>query len=433
MQNNQKKTLAVIGGGFGGLALAIRAQAAGVQTTILEKRDMLGGRGYVYRDGGFTFDAGPTVITAPECIEELFTVAGKKMSDYVDLIPVMPFYRLFFEDGYVFDYSNDEKSIFNQIKSKSPNDEAGYRAFLKYTQEVFNEGYTKLAHVPFLDWSSMIRVSPQLIKLQAFRSVYSMVSKYIKDPQLRQVFSFHSLLVGGNPFSTSSIYTLIHYLERNWGVYFARGGTGALVKALERLFVELGGQVRLNTTVKKIATSNGAVSGVVLQDGQLLNFDNVASNGDVRFTYNELLKDEPRLEGARKSINKKSLSMSLFVIYFGTKVRYPNMAHHNVIFGGRYKEHLADIFKRGTLADDFSLYLHAPTVSDASLAPPGHEAFYVLSPVPHLGAAPIDWTVEGPKYADKIMSYLEARYLPNLRANVVTQRIFTPNDFQTEL
>jgi len=428
-----KVRAAVIGSGFGGLALAIRLQAAGCRTVIFEKRDQAGGRAYVYHDNGFTFDAGPTVITAPDCLRELFTLAGKSMDRYVELLRVNPFYRLFWEDGYSFDYSDDLALIEAQIAKKSPADIEGYKKFLKYSEEVFHEGYEKLVHVPFLNWSSMVSVAPQLLRLKAYRSVYSMVAKHIRDPHLRQLFSFHSLLVGGNPFTTTSIYTLIHCLERKWGVFFPKGGTGALVQALLKLFKELGGEIRFNSEVAEISTSGDKVAGVIDGQGRKEAFDLVASNADVFHTYDKLLGREPRARRMRKRLAKMNYSMSLFLIYFGTRRKYPNLLHHNIIFGARYRELLQDIFSRGRLADDFSLYLHAPSQSDPDLAPEGCETFYVLSPVPHLGKLNVDWSVEGPRYAERILAYLERHYMPDLRREIVTQRIFTPQDFKVEL
>jgi phytoene desaturase len=429
----RRPTAAVIGSGFGGLALAIRLQAAGVETTLVEARDKPGGRAYVYEDAGFTFDAGPTIITDPTCLEALFSVAGRSMDDYVKLLPVMPFYRLYWEDGYRFDYSNDMEEIDEQIARKNPADVDGYHRFLRYTEDVFQEGYVKLATAPFLDFWSMIRVAPQLVRLKAYRSVYDVVASYVKDPHLRQVFSFHSLLVGGNPFSSSSIYTLIHQLERRWGVFFPEGGTGAMVRALVRLFEDLGGTLRLNSPVEAIRTRDGRVTGLTAADGWSRDFDVVASNADVVHTYRQLLRNEPKADRAVSRLLRKRYSMSLFVIYFGTRRQYPHLAHHDILFGPRYKELLDDIFNGPELADDFSLYLHAPTRTDPSLAPEGCEAFYVLSPVPHLGKAAINWEVEGPRYRDRILEYIEARYIPNLRDDLVTTRIFTPLDFQRVL
>ena len=428
-----KPRVAVIGSGFGGLAVAIRLQAAGCDTVIFEKRDQPGGRAYVYHDHGFTFDAGPTVITAPDCLRELFILAGKLMDDYVTLLPVSPFYRLFWEDGYRFDYSDDSRAVEGQIAEKSPRDVKGYRRFLNYSEEVFKEGYENLAHVPFLNLWNMLSVVPQLLRLEAYRSVYSIVSKYVQDSHLRQLFSFHSLLVGGNPFTTTSIYTLIHCLERKWGVYFPKGGTGALVQALVQLFRDLGGEIRLESEVTEIVSKGAETVSIITKDGQEEGFGRVVSNADVCHTYDSLLRREPRVEGIRQKLRRKTYSMSLFLIYFGTRIKYPGLLHHNILFGPRYRELLNDIFEQGILADDFSLYLHAPTRSDPTLAPPGWDAFYVLSPVPHLGKSRIDWKAEGPRYAEKILGYLERHYMPDLKSVVVTQRIFTPLDFKVEL
>jgi phytoene desaturase len=424
---------AVIGSGFGGLTLAVRLQAAGIDTTVIEKRDKPGGRAYVYEDRGYSFDGGPTIITAPPSLEEVFEAAGRQMSDYATLLPVMPFYRLYWEDGYTFDYSNDMEAITRQIADKNPADVDGYQRFLRYAADVFEEGYVKLAATPFLDFASMIRVSPQLIRLQSYRSVYSIISSFIKDPHLRQVFSFHPLLVGGNPFTSSSIYTLIHYLERNWGVFFVQGGTGALVRALVALLEELGGEIRLSSPVERIHTSNGRVTGVSTADGWSGDFDAVASNADVIHTYGSLLGDNSTARREAARLSRKRFSMSLFVAYFGVRKRHTHLAHHDILFGPRYKPLLDDIFKGKTLAHDFSLYLHAPTLTDPSVAPEGCEAFYVLSPVPHLGNAPIDWSEEGPRYRDRILAYLEERYIPNLSADLETVLILTPDDFKDVL
>jgi phytoene desaturase len=428
------QTAIVIGSGFGGLAAAIRLQGLGFDVTICEKRDQPGGRAYVYRQDGFTFDAGPTVITAPTCLDEVFESVGKNLRDYCELLPVHPYYQLCWEDGTRFDYGGDLQETLRQIKSIGGQGDAdGYKEFLAYTEEVFKEGYEKLSAEPFLDWWSMIRVAPQLVRLKAYQSVYQTVAQYIKDEKIRQVFSFHSLLVGGNPFQTSSIYTLIHFLEKKWGVSFPKGGTGALVQAFATVFKENGGKLRLNSELSEIIVENSRVTGVRLTGGETLAADIVVSNADVTHTYRELLKNTDRGRSMTQRLASKRYSMSLFLIYFGAKKKFKNIAHHMVIFGPRYRELLSDIFQNGILADDFSLYLHAPTVTDASLAPDGCEGFYVLSPVPHLGNSDIKWDEVGPKYADRILSYLDQNYLPGLKANLITQRIFTPVDFQTEL
>lgn len=429
------KRVAVIGSGFGGLAAAIRLQAAGIDTVLFEARDKPGGRAYVYSDAGFTFDAGPTVITAPHCIEELFEVAGRNMRDYVELLPVKPFYRLLWEDGDRFDYDGDGEAMLSQIRARSESDAQGYQRFVDYTRRVFEKGYGELASTPFLRFMDMIKVAPDLARLRADRSVYDTVAKYVKDEHVRQALSFHSLLVGGNPFDTSAIYTLIHYLERKWGVYFPRGGTGALVQALVRVFQELGGELKLDSPVSSISVENSGdrlVHRVFVEGRPPEAFHAVVSNADLHHTYSRLYRQHSAAGAMQRRLERLEWSMSLFVLYFGTDVQYDDIAHHSVIFGPRYREHLADIFDGPELPDDFSLYLHAPSVTDASLAPPGCSTFYVLSPVPHLGKANVDWQHEGDRYADRILTYLE-RYLPDLKRHVVTRRFMTPETFRDEL
>jgi len=430
---NKTNKAVVIGAGFGGLALAIRLQASGIPTTLLEGRDKPGGRAYVYEDQGFTFDAGPTVITDPSALEELFAAAGKKMSDYVEMLPVSPFYRLCWEDGTHFDYANDQEAIDRQIHAMNPADVEGYRKFLAYSEAVFAEGYLKLGAVPFLSFRDMIAAGPQLAKLEAWKSVYGMVSRFIQNEKLRQVFSFHSLLVGGNPFATSSIYTLIHALERKWGVWFPKGGTGALVQAMVKLFEDIGGTFELNAKVEKIEMSGKQATGVRLTDGRVFAATAVASNADVVHTYAGLLKDHPRGAAKGQSLTKKRFSNSLFVLYFGLDKHHEQLQHHTVCFGPRYQGLIQDIFNAKALPTDFSLYLHAPCVTDPSLAPPGCGSHYVLAPVPHLGNADIDWEEEGPRYRDRIFDYLEQRYMPGLRNQLVTSRFFTPFDFRDQL
>jgi len=430
--NNTNKAV-VIGAGFGGLALAIRLQASGISTTLLEQRDKPGGRAYVYEDQGFTFDAGPTVITDPSALEELFAAAGKRMSDYVEMLPVSPFYRLCWEDGTHFDYANDQEAIDRQIHAMNPADVDGYRRFLAYSEAVFAEGYLKLGAVPFLSFRDMIAAGPQLAKLEAWKSVYGMVSRFIQNEKLRQVFSFHSLLVGGNPFATSSIYTLIHALERKWGVWFPRGGTGALVQGMVKLFQDIGGTIELNAAVAKIDTQGNEATGVRLKDGRHFPATAVASNADVVHTYAHLLGEHPRGAQKGESLTKKRFSNSLFVLYFGLDKHHEQLQHHTVCFGPRYQGLIQDIFSAKALPTDFSLYLHAPCVTDPSLAPPGCGSHYVLAPVPHLGNADIDWEEEGPRYRDRIFDYLEQRYMPGLRSQLVTSRIFTPFDFRDQL
>ena len=426
------RTAAVIGAGFGGIALAVRLQSAGIATTLYEARDKPGGRAYVYEDAGFTFDAGPTVITDPACLEELFALTGRRLADYVELMPVSPFYRLLWSDGVQFDYVNDQAELDRQIEALEPRDLEGYRKFLAYSQELYREGYEKLGAVPFLNFGSMLRAAPELMKLEAWKTVHAKVAEYISEPHLRQAFSFHSLLVGGNPFATSSIYGLIHALERRGGVWFPKGGTGALIGGMLKLFEELGGRLHLSTPVEQITTSLRPVTGLRVA-GDARPYDMVASNADVATTYRKLLGETPTARLTARALERKRWSMSLFVIYFGLKRKHPDVAHHTVVFGPRYKELIGEIFGGPKLATDFSLYLHRPTASDPDLAPEGCDGFYVLSPVPHLGRADIDWEVEGPLYRDRILQALEDQLLPGLREDLVTCRIFTPFDFRDEL
>ncbi|HXQ17661.1 MAG TPA: phytoene desaturase [Caulobacteraceae bacterium] len=427
------RRVAVIGAGFGGLALAIRLQSAGIDTTLIEGRDKPGGRAYVWRDQGFTFDAGPTVITDPACIDELFALSGRKRADHIELIPVSPFYRLLWPDGSRFDYVNDQEELDRQIAAKNPADVEGYRRFLKFSEAVYDEGYKRLGGVPFLKITDMLAAAPQLVGLEAWRSVYAKVSSFVKDDQLRQALSFHTLLVGGSPFAASSIYALIHALERDGGVWFAKGGTNALVAAMAKLLQDLGGRLIVSDAVQRIVTEAGRVTGVVHKDSSFEAFDAVASNADIVHTYGALLADDRRGQAVAKSLKRRRFSPSLFVLHFGLKRTHPDLAHHTILFGPRYKGLIDEIYGKDALADDFSLYLHAPCVTDPSLAPEGCSTYYALSPVPHLGTAPIDWDVEGPLYAERILEAIEARYIPGLKADLVTQRIFTPKDFEREL
>jgi len=430
--NLGQKRAIIIGAGFGGISLAIRLQSMGFQTLLIDNRDKPGGRAYVYEIDGYKFDGGPTVITDPDCIEELFTVSGKEMKDYVKLLPVDPFYRLQWEDGQVLDYNNDQLFLEKQIGERNSKDIMGYRKFLEYSKDLYREGYEKLGTTAFLKVSQMFAAAPQLMRLRADRSVYKQVSKFVKNEKTRQLLSFQSLLVGGNPFATSSIYALIHALERKGGVWFAQGGTGSLVNGLISLFKDIGGEVILNSEVDEILTSGNIVTGVSLKNGKVFSSDLVASNADVVHTYRKLLRSHPRGLKYGNSLSKKRHSMSLFVIYFGLKKPTPEgLKHHVILFGQRYKELIAEIFgKGGKLSDDFSLYLHAPCVTDKSMAPDGKSSYYVLAPVPHLGNANIDWDDVGPSYTKKILDYLEEHAIPNLNKNLEVLHTLTPFGFR---
>ena len=424
----------VIGSGFGGLAAAIRLAARGHEVELYEKRDKLGGRAYVYEIDGFKFDGGPTVLTAPFMFDDLWEVAGRKREDYFQMMPCDPFYRIFDHTGRPFNYNGDEAFILEQIAQRNPADGEGYQAFMRSTKAIFQKGFIELADKPFLSLMDMLKVAPDLIKMQSYKSVYGYVSQFVKDDFLRQCFSFHPLLIGGNPFDAPSIYTMIHYLEREWGIHYAVGGTGAIVEAMGRLFTELGGKVHLSAEVDEILVEGRRVRGIRLQDGTVRYADNIVSNADVAFTYRNLIPEMYRRKYTNRKIEGMKYSMSLFVIYFGTKRRYTDsgLAHHNIILSKRYKELLTDIFDDKILAEDFSLYLHMPTLTDSSIAPDGCENFYVLSPVPHLGAD-VDWTKAAKPYRDAIMQFLEDNYLPDLQENIIAEHMIDPLHFQNDL
>ncbi len=432
--NTMRKKIIVIGSGFGGLGAAIRLAAQGHDVEIFEKRDKLGGRAYVYEINGFKFDGGPTVITAPWMFDDIWAAAGRRREDYFQMVQLDPFYRIFDHHKRAFDYNSDENFILDQISRWNPADREGYQRFMATTKAIFEKGFVELADKPFLTFGDMLRVAPDLIKMQSYKSVYGYVSQYVQNDFLRRVFSFHPLLIGGNPFDAPSIYAMIHYLEREWGIHYAIGGTGAIVSAMGRLFNEIGGTVHLNTGVEEILTEGRRVTGVRTEDGQVHRADVIVSNADVGFTYNRLIKKSAQNLYTRVKMGRMKYSMSLFVIYFGTKVQYRDhgLAHHNIILGERYKELLSDIFNRQHLAQDFSLYLHMPTLTDPSIAPPGCENFYVLSPVPHLGSG-VDWTTAAKPYRNAIMQFLEDNYLPGLQENIIAEHYIDPLHFQNDL
>ena len=427
------KSAGVIGAGFGGLALAIRLQSAGIATTLIEARDKPGGRAYVWERDGFTFDAGPTVITDPACLRELWGLSGSDMAADVELMKVSPFYRLNWPDGVSFDYSNDEPALREEIARLNPDDVAGYARFLEYAAGVYREGYEKLGSVAFLDFKSMISAAPALAKYQAWRSVYSIVSSYVKDEHLRQALSFHTLLVGGNPMSTSAIYALIHKLEKAGGVWFARGGTHALIRGMVALFERLGGTVRLGDKVVEIETRGDRATGVRTASGWRADFDAVASNGDVMATYRDMLANSGRGRRVARALERKRFSPSLFLVHFGVRGSWVGIPHHMILFGPRYDGLLKDIYRHGVLPADFSLYLHHPSVTDPGMAPEGCSTFYALAPVPHLGKAPLDWDGLQESYADRILEEIERRIMPGLRERIVTRFHYTPLDFSRDL
>ena len=422
----------VIGSGFGGLAAAIRLGSRGYEVTVVEKLGAPGGRASVYRQDGFTFDAGPTIVTAPFLFEELWALCGRNMADDVELREMSPFYRIRFDDGACFNYSGDIAAMCDEVARFSPADVDGFMRFMETSREICRIGFEQLGDVPFSSPLDMARIAPDLIRLQGYRSVYALVSQHFRNERLRTIFSFHPLLIGGNPFRASAIYCLIAALEKRWGVHYAMGGTGALVSGLVDLIEGQGGRIRCNCEVDSIIVENGAAKGVRLAGGERIDANIVVSNADSAFTYRHLLSPSTRRRWSDRKIDRANYSMGLFLWYFGTRRRYDDVAHHTILMGPRYRELLKDIFQRKILAQDFSLYLHRPTATDPGLAPPGCDAFYVLSPVPNLEGGQ-DWTTLAESYRQRIARALEESLLPGLSAHIATSRVATPLNFETDL
>jgi phytoene desaturase len=423
----------VIGSGFGGLAAAVRLAAKGYAVTVLEKLDGPGGRAYVWRQDGFAFDAGPTIITVPWLFEELWSLAGRRFEDDVRLVQMDPFYRIRFPDGSVFDYSGDPAAMRAEIARVNPDDLAGYDRFVAFADRSYELGFEKLGSRAFSDIGDLLSAVPDLMRMRGWRTMYGLVAKHIRDPKLRIALSLQTLLIGGNPFSVTSVYSLINALERRFGVHSAIGGTGAIVQGLVKLFEGMGGTIRYSSEVRRIHVDRGRATGVELAGGERLAADLVVSNGDAAWTYGKLLDPSHRRRHwtDRKIANGK-YSMSLFVWYFGTDRQYPDVRHHTMVLGPRYRGLLDDIFKHHRLADDFSLYVHRPTATDPSVAPAGCDTFYALAPVPHLDSG-TDWAAHAETYRQAVQRRLEETILPDLGRHVVTSRLMTPADFETRL
>ncbi len=422
----------VIGSGFGGLAAAIRLGAKGYRVTVLEALDAPGGRAYTWFQDGFTFDAGPTILTAPHLLAELWELCGRRIEDDIELRALDIFYTIRFDDGLQFRAFADEARMRDEVRRISPGDVEGYDRFLKASAEIFEAAYTRLASEPFHELSTFIKAAPDMVRLGGLRSVYAKVSDYFTSEHLRIAFSFHPLFIGGNPFAATSYYCLISHLERRWGVHYARGGTGAIVRGLARLIAEQGGCIRYDSEVDEILTERRRATGVRLRSGETLQADLVVSNAEVGWTYGRLLRNTRRRVWSDARLARAHYSMSLIVWYFGTSRQWPDCGHHTIALGPRYKGLLTDIFRKKIIADDFSLYLHRPTANDPSLAPSGCDTFYALAPVPNLDSG-TDWSVEGPAFRDRLARRLEETLLPGLRDAIVSERLLTPADFAVRL
>ena len=418
------KTAVVIGAGFAGIAMALRLRALGYQVTLLERLNSLGGRAQVFERGGYRHDAGPTVITAPFLFDELFELFDEKLADYLEFVPLDPFYRFHFADGSQFDYRASVEDTLTEIRRFSPEDANGYLKLLEKSKKVYDVGFKKLVHRPFIRIWDMVKQVPALLILKCYKTVSQMVNSHLKHPLIRQAFSIHPLLVGGNPFKTTAIYTLIHYLERRWGVFFCMGGTGKLVEELGALMERHGVNIVLNADVEEIITANKTATGVRFGDNEIIDAEVVVFGGDPETCYQHMLPNtRPRLPDI-----KKHYSMGLYVLYFGTKKLYPDVAHHSIWMGPRFKELLSEIFDAKQMSEDFSLYLHRPTATDKSFAPDGCESFYVLCPVPNLQGG-VDWSLEAEVLRDRIVEALEETILPELSSVIEEVFWMTPEDF----
>ena len=427
------KKVVVIGSGFGGLAAALRLRAKGLDITLVEKQPDLGGRARVFKKGSFIYDGGPTVITAPYLIEELFSLFNKKISKYVEIVPLDLWYRFVFSDGQTFDYSGDEKSMEQEVKKFSDKDFEGYNNLVNFTERIFNKGFTDLSDKPFNNLTFMLKQVPSLLRLKSYKSVYKLVSNYITNEKLRRVFSMHPLLVGGNPFTTTSIYTLILFLEKKWGIHYSMGGTGSVVKALEKLMKEENIKIIKSAEVTEIISNKNKVKGVKINNSEIIECDYIVCNSDPPNVYQNLIKSKNDYNFLfKQKMKRMDYSMGLFVYYFGSKKQYKNVAHHTIYFGNSYEKHLDKIFEKKILSEDISYYLHRPSATDPNMAPKGQDAFYVLVPVPN-NLSKINWSNEGEKFKNLILEKMDRSVLPGIKENVVSDFYLTPDYFEKDL
>ncbi len=427
------KKVIVVGSGFGGLASALRLKAKGYDVTLIEKHPDLGGRARVFKKGNFIYDGGPTVITAPYLFEELFSLFNKKISDYAEIVPLNLWYRFVFDDGKTFDYSGNEKSMEKEIKKFSHKDFKGYNELVNFTEKIFNKGFTDLSDKPFNNLSFMLKQVPALLKLKSYKSVYKLVSNYISSEKLRRVFSMHPLLVGGNPFTTTSIYTLILFLEKKWGIHYSMGGTGKVVKALEKLMLEEGIEIIKDSEVTEIITENKSVKSVKINNSKIIECNYVVCNSDPPNVYKNLIKSKNNYGFLfKQKMKRMDYSMGLFVYYFGSKKQYKDVAHHTIYFGKTYEKHLEKIFENKILSEDISYYLHRPSATDPNMAPDGQDAFYVLVPVPN-NLSNINWSNEGERFKNLILDKMDKSVLPDIKKNVVNDFYLTPDYFEKDL
>lgn len=422
----------VIGGGFGGLASAMRLRARGFDVTLLEKRERPGGRAYQWRQAGYTFDMGPSLITAPAIVEGPFRALGRSLSEFAALVPLDPYYRVHFHDGTSFDYNGNPAEMKARMAAFSPGDAARYDDFMEAIRPIYEEVLDKgLGATPFHDWKVTARFVPTVLRLSAWKSATSFVNGFFRDFRHRFLFSFHPLYIGGNPFVSPAVYLMIPYLERKQGVWYTQGGMYSVVRAMAEAFVQAGGEILADHPAERIRVERGRAVGVEAR-GRFFPADAVVSNADLAHTYADLIAPEHRRRWTARRLERLDHTMGCFLLFLGVRRTYPHLAHHTLILAERYRGLLRDIFDRKILPGDFSLYLHAPTRTDPGMAPPGCESLMVLAPVANL-ASGIDWEREKERFAARLLEFLENWGLTGLRAHLDVFRIYTPLDFRADL
>ena len=427
-----RSSAVVIGAGLGGLSAAMRLGSKGYSVTVIDRLDRVGGRGSSVTKNGFRFDLGPTILTVPQVFERLWKDCGKDFAGDVELVPLDPFYEIRWQDGSRFQVRSSEEEMLAEVTRNFPKDLKGYCKFLEDCEKRYVFGFEGLGRRPMNKIWDLLKEIPGFIRLRADRSVYAHVSTRVKDPKLRMALSFHPLFIGGDPRNVTSMYILVSHLEKAFGVHYVKGGVQALADAMANVVKEQGGQVLLNSNVENITLSRQKADGVMLENGLKLNADIVVSNADPGWTYNKLLPNQKK-RWTEKKLKKSRWSMGLFVWYFGTKntkKKWQDVGHHTIMNGPRYRGLLADIFDRQFLADDMSIYLHRPSVTDPSVAPKGDDCFYALSPVPNLKTSnPIDWSKELEGYKNKMRMVLEET-IPGFSDAIIEEHILTPKDFE---
>ncbi|MFQ6754647.1 phytoene desaturase [Cereibacter sphaeroides] len=423
----------VIGSGLGGLAAAMRLGAKGWRVTVIDKLDVPGGRGSSITQEGHRFDLGPTIVTVPQSLRDLWKICGRDFDADVELKPIDPFYEVRWPDGSHFTVRQSTEAMKAEVARLSPGDVAGYEKFLKDSEKRYWFGYEDLGRRSMHKLWDLIKVLPTFGMMRADRSVYQHAALRVKDERLRMALSFHPLFIGGDPFNVTSMYILVSQLEKEFGVHYAIGGVAAIAAAMAKVIEGQGGSFRMNTEVDEILVEKGTATGVRLASGEVLRAGLVVSNADAGHTYMRLLRNHPRRRWTDTHVKSRRWSMGLFVWYFGTrgtKGMWPDVGHHTIVNAPRYKGLVEDIFLKGKLAKDMSLYIHRPSITDPTVAPEGDDTFYALSPVPHLKQAqPVDWQAAAEPYRESVLEVLE-QSMPGIGERIGPSLVFTPETFR---